>query len=56
MAYYVFDRHGLQHGLIHWDFVVVLVVEFILEVVDDRDLRRVVLEHELGGHRGDERA
>lgn len=44
----ILGRVRLHHLLIEQDFVVKLLVSLLLEVVDESDLGRVVLDHQLG--------
>lgn len=45
-----------QKGLVDWDFVEILLVRFLLEVVSHCQLRRVVLQKQLGWHGWDKAA
>lgn len=42
--------HGLEHAPFDWDLMEVLIMVLVLEVVHNRDLWRIVLDHQLGRH------
>jgi hypothetical protein len=42
--------HGLEHALLHEDLVVESLVFSLLKVVHYGNFRRVIFQHQLGGH------
>ena len=52
MAHNVLNRLAVQHLLVEVDLVVELFISILNEVVNQSNLWRGKLDHQLGGHRG----